>query len=164
MFRGRADATIDGKGRLKVPARFRDLLREHCGGRVFVTCLSSHGECAHVYPMPVWERIERGLALVPITEPALQPIQDAASYFGLEYAMDGDGRILVPPFLRESAGLSQGAESIVLGKNYYIEIWNHQNFRARLTQHPVTDELRLRLAQYKILPMPEEEGGGASRE
>ena len=99
MFRGSTIATIDDKGRLKVPTDFRRHLEERYGGEFFVT--SVRGDRAIVYPLPVWEEIEARLAALPATDPTRQRFLERVSYFGAQVALDSQGRLLLPPIVRE---------------------------------------------------------------
>jgi MraZ protein len=137
MLRGNHTAKIDDKGRLKVPSAFRASIEEKYGTRVFVTSLD--GESVRVYPMAVWEEIEARLAAMPTTHPARRKFLDRASYFGQAAELDGQGRVLIHPRLRESAAIN--GEVAVLGLLTYLDVWNHERFvSSRIAQNPLTDD------------------------
>ena len=81
-LRGSSSTRIDEKGRLKVPADFRAAI----GADLFVTSLT--GECVRVYPMAVWQEIERKLSLMPANHPSRLKFLDRVSYYGQTAVMD----------------------------------------------------------------------------
>ncbi len=146
MLRGNSPAKIDGKGRLKVPTGFRAFVEEEFGKELFVTSLS--GESVRIYPMSVWNEIERKLAAVPSTLPARARFFDRVNYFGQAAELDKQGRVLIHPRLREAADMT--GEVDVFGLYNYLEVWNHDRFVAKLQHEPFTDEDARVLAQYGI--------------
>jgi MraZ protein len=136
MLRGNHTAKIDDKGRLKIPSAFRASIEEKYGGRLFITSLD--GESVRVYPLPVWEEIEARLAAMPSTNPARRKFLDRANYFGQIAELDGQGRVLIHPRLRESAAIN--GEVAVLGLLTYLDVWNHERFvSSRITQNGLSD-------------------------
>lgn len=135
-MRGSTVATIDEKGRFKVPTDFRRLLEERYGAEFFVTSVT--GEKALVYPLPVWEEIEMKLAALPATDPVRQKFLERASYFGAQLRLDGQGRLLMPPILRDRAAMN--GEVVVSAQIDHLEIWNRERFERRLAEHPFTDD------------------------
>ena len=103
MLRGNYTARIDSKGRLKVPTAFRRLIEEKHGAEFYVTSLT--GECVRIYPLPEWDSIEQRLNLLPSMDPARRRFLDRTNYYGQQASMDGQGRLLIHPLLRKSAGV-----------------------------------------------------------
>jgi MraZ protein len=136
MFRGSAPAKIDDKGRLKVPTDFRRWIEERHGADLFVT--SVLGDKALVYPLPVWEEIEGRLMAMPSTDPTKSRYLERVSYFGQQVSLDGQGRILLPQILRESAGMS--GDVVVSAQIDHLEVWNHDRFVTRLSEQPFTED------------------------
>jgi len=124
MLRGNHPATVDAKGRLKIPAAFLPELRK-LGDDFFVT--SEDGNFAKLYPMREWEAIEEKLAKVPSHHPTKRKFLALTSYYGQAVTADGQGRVLIPAVLREAAQLVE-AEVVVLGSQMHLEIWNHARF------------------------------------
>lgn len=145
MLRGNAPAKIDEKGRLKVPNGFRVAIQEEHGRELFVTSLK--GESVRIYPMPVWLEIERRLAQMPSTHPARQKYLDRVNFYGQVTELDPQGRVLIPPRLRESALMT--GEVDVLGQQNYLEVWNHDRFLTRLKEDFTEDDAKA-LADYGI--------------
>ncbi len=135
MLRGSHLATVDEKGRVKIPADFLAELRKY-GTKFYVT--SAKGDHARVYPMKVWEEIEKKLAKMSSYEPKRRKFLQRTNYYGQVVDVDGQGRILIPPVLRESAEMK--GEVQIQGQLTYLEIWNHARFQALLNNDPVTAE------------------------
>ena len=142
MLRGSCAATIDEKSRLRLPAKFRRDLPETVDNTYFVT--SDDGKRAQIYPIPVWERIEMKFLEPPRMDPAKVKLQDATGYYGMSSEMDPQGRILIPPELREDAELS--GDVVIIGKNDHLEVWNKQILRNNVKGNPLTSEDREKLA------------------
>lgn len=136
MLRGNAPATIDEKGRLKIPSVFRDDIEESWGGDFYVTSLT--GESALIYPLPVWQEIEERLAKLPSLNSTKKKFLDRTNYYGQLAAADKSARILIPPLLRESARMA--GEVAVLGCLNYLEVWNNERFLGRLKEQPFTED------------------------
>ena len=136
MLRGNAPATIDEKGRLKIPSAFRAHIDESWGSDFYVTSLS--GESVLIYPLPVWQEIEERLAKLPSLNPTKKKFLDRTNYFGQVTASDKSGRILIPPLLRESAQMT--GEVAVLGYLDHLDVWNQKRFLGRIKEHEFTEE------------------------
>ncbi len=145
MLRGSAPAKIDDKGRLKVPSVFRSFLEKN-GPELYVTSLA--GECVLVYPIAVWNEIERKVAALPSTLPAKTRFLNRVNYYGANAELDNQGRVLIQPLLRESAQTT--AEVIVLGQQDHLVVWNHGRFKTQLDEEPLTREDLDVLAQHGI--------------
>ena len=135
MLRGNYSATVDEKGRVKIPADFLAELRKS-GKKFYVT--SSSGEYARIYPLKAWEEIEKKLAKQSSYNRAKQKFLARANYYGQLVEVDGQGRILIPPVLRESAEMK--GEVDVSGRLTFIEIWNHNRFLDQMNRNPITAE------------------------
>jgi MraZ protein len=146
VFRGNSPATVDDKGRLKVPTAFRTLLDSKYGRELFLTSVT--GEYVRVYPMPVWLEFEGKLSQVPSTHPAKLRLLDRLNYFGQASDLDAQGRVLIPVRLREAATMS--GEVDVLGQISYLDVWNHDRFLAKLQRDPYTDDDARALSEFGI--------------
>jgi len=136
MLRGNAPATIDEKGRLKMPSTFRAHIEESWGSDFYVTSLS--GESVLVYPLPIWQEIEERLAKLPSLNPTKKKFLDRTNFYGQVTAADKSGRILIPALLRESAGMT--GEVAVLGYLDHLDVWNQKRFLGRMKEHEFTEE------------------------
>jgi MraZ protein len=126
-FRGIYPHTIDSKGRLSVPNRFRDVLRAKEDDRLVVT-LGSNG-CLAVYPMEGWLKVEEDVENLPAGQAKdhfvrhfVSPAQDVQ--------LDKTGRVLVPVQLREQVGLDK--EVMVVGAVNKFEIWDRAAYEKYL--------------------------------
>ena len=135
MLRGNYLATVDEKGRVKIPSDFLGQMQKS-GSKFYVT--SAHGDHARVYPMKAWEEIEKKLAKFSTYNREKQKFLQRTNFYGQEVEVDGQGRILIPPTLRESAAMK--GEVDIQGQLTYLEIWNHARFLAQLNSNPVTAE------------------------
>jgi MraZ protein len=146
VLRGNHAARIDEKGRLKIPNAFRSVVEQTHGSELFVTSLT--GESVRIYPMPVWLAHEEKLGRMPSTHPSRLRYLDRVNYYGQTAQIDTQGRVVIHPRLRESAGMS--GEVDVFGQYDYIEVWNHERFIARLQRDPYTDDDARALAEFGI--------------
>jgi MraZ protein len=136
MFRGSRVATIDDKGRLKVPTEFRRLLEERYGTEFFAT--SVRGDKALVYPLPVWEEIEARLTAMPSTDPTRQRFLERVNYFGAQVELDAQGRLVLPPILRQRAAMD--GEVVVSAQIDHLEVWNRERLERRFEEEPFSDD------------------------
>jgi MraZ protein len=124
MFQGASQLTLDGKGRLSVPARHRDALAASCEGRLTLT---RHPDgCLLVYPRPTWEARRQQIAQLPYSARALQRLLLGAA---VDAELDSAGRVLVSVELRGAAGLER--DVMLLGMGAHLELWDV----ARLAEH-----------------------------
>jgi MraZ protein len=136
MLRGNYPATVDGKGRLKIPVAFKAFIEKTYGQEFYVT--SFDGQCARIYPFPVWREIEEKLAAQPSMNKHKKQFLKWTNYYGQLTKADGQGRVLIPAKLRESAAMQGEVE--VLGYLNYLEVWNAQRFQEQLKAEPLSAE------------------------
>jgi MraZ protein len=134
-LRGNCPAKVDEKGRLKIPAVFLDELKEY-GTQFYIT--SPTGESARIYPMKIWSEIEDKLAGLPSANKAKRKFLLRTSYYGQVVEMDAQGRVLLPPVLREAAQSKGDVD--VFGALNYLEVMNHTRVLDELKNQPYTDE------------------------
>ena len=123
-FRGINNISVDAKGRMAMPARYRERLLESCGGRLVVTVDQDH--CLLVYPLPEWEVIEEKLINLPSLNKQSRLLQRLLIGHATDLEMDGQGRILLPAMLREYAGLKKKA--VLIGQGKKLEIWDEDTW------------------------------------
>jgi MraZ protein len=147
VLRGSYSAKIDGKGRLKIPNAFRALVEDqHGAAGLYLTSLS--GDSVRIYPMSVWLGVEQRIARMPSTHPARLKFLDRVNYFGQVGEFDVQGRVLIPPKLREVAGMNGDVD--VIGQVDYLDVWNHERFLAKLQRETFTDDDARALAEFGI--------------
>ena len=120
MFMGEYNHTIDAKGRLIIPARFRELL-----GEEFILTKGLDG-CLSIYPMDAWEAFETKLRALPLTNNTARTFTRFFVAGATNCELDKQGRILVPQTLREFAGLEK--EVVLTGNLDRIEIWSKEKW------------------------------------
>lgn len=120
MFRGRYEHSIDAKGRTSVPARYRDALSAANERRIVVT--SALDPCLVAYAPTEWAAFEEKLARLPQFDRAVQKLRRIYVSGAVECEFDDVGRILVPPTLREHAGLKK--DVLWAGAGRYAELWD----------------------------------------
>ena len=101
MLRGNALAKVDEKGRLKMPSVFRSIIEPRYGREFFVT--SIQGDHVRVYPVEVYAEYVIRMGHASQVGPLVNRLRDALNYYGQTTTMDGQGRILIHPLLREKA-------------------------------------------------------------
>src|SRR5713226_9234333 len=136
MFRGNHPTRIDEKGRLKVPAEFKRVIDEKYGLQFYITSLD--GKVAQLYPFEEWERIEQKLASLSTFNPTKKKFLNRVNYYGQAVEMDGQGRLLIPQLLRQSADIK--GEVAVLGNLTYLIVRNLEAFRREIEEQSFTPE------------------------
>jgi MraZ protein len=136
VFRGSAPAKIDEKGRLKIPTELRRRFQDQYGSEVFITSIV--GDSVMVYPLSVWEDLEGRLAALPSTNRVKRRFLERVNYFGQQTRLDKQGRVVIPPILRESAEMV--GEVVVNGRLDHLEVWNRTRLESRFSQEPFSDD------------------------
>ena len=145
-FIGRFPHTIDEKGRLSIPAKFRQTLKDR---KQKVLVLSDFDSCISAYPLDVWARIEEKIQTQSNFEKDVRAFLRLFYSAASECPVDGQGRILIPPQHREKAGLTR--DVIIVGALNRIEIWDRDRWEQFLTTSPVTfEDVAGRLAELGI--------------
>jgi MraZ protein len=154
-FRGSYIATIDDRGRVKIPAKYLSVLEQGFGREVYLT--SINGDHILFYPMKVWQEIERKIAAIPMRDPEMEEFVSRSSYWGTETEIDPKGRVLIPADLRAASKLESGL--LILGKIDYMVIWNKEVFEARYMGGQFSDEKLNRVSrllnEFSALPRNE---------
>ncbi|NIR28613.1 MAG: division/cell wall cluster transcriptional repressor MraZ [Gammaproteobacteria bacterium] len=128
MFRGEHSLSLDDKGRLAVPSRYRDRLLETCAGKLVVT-IGLLERCLAAYPFASWQQIEDDLRSLPALDRKAQAISHLLIGHATECDMDNHGRILIPQSLRDFAGLDRRVK--LIGQVNKFELWDESAWTAR---------------------------------
>ncbi|ROO25028.1 cell division protein MraZ [Salinisphaera orenii MK-B5] len=127
MFKGSHPITVDAKGRIAIPASYRQSLIDDCGGRMVVT---QHWDgCLLLYPQPEYQKFEAQLLAKGSLNNQVRDIQRFFLGKARDADMDRQGRLLLPANLRTFAGL--GDRAVLSGMGNLFEIWDEATFEAR---------------------------------
>jgi MraZ protein len=135
MFRGANKLTLDAKGRMVMPTRYRERLAERCGGNLVVTV--DKDQCLLIYPLPDWEEIERKLMRLPSLNPQARRLQRLMVGHATDLELDAHGRVLLPPKLREFGLLTRDA--MLIGQGLYFELWDEARWNERRDEWLASD-------------------------
>ena len=123
MFRSSSSHTIDAKGRVIIPARFRNILKADTLYGVMVT---NKDDCLYAYPFSEWEKVEK--KILKFTGPAMNTLRRFFLGKACECMCDKQDRILIPPSLREYAGLKK--DIVLVGNLERFEIWDRERWES----------------------------------
>ena len=129
IFRGISSAKLDAKGRVSIPARFRERLIDAAGGKLVIT-IDVHEKCLLLYPLSEWELVQRDLDALPNIDPDNRWLQRKLIGHANDLEIDASGRILLPAPLRDYGGLEKIL--VLLGQGNKIEIWAQDTWRMRV--------------------------------
>ena len=138
VFQGASALTLDGKGRIGIPARHRDVLLATAAGQLTLT---KHPEgCLMVFPRSAWENFRDRVAALPMSASGWKRV-----FLGnaMDVELDATARILVSPELRASAKLSK--EVMLLGMGSHFELWDaamYSEHEAQVMKSDMPDVLR----------------------
>ncbi|WP_298187323.1 division/cell wall cluster transcriptional repressor MraZ [uncultured Pseudomonas sp.] len=127
MFRGANAISLDAKGRLAMPSRYRDELVSRCSGQLIVT-IDAIDTCLCVYPLPEWELIEAKLRELASFREENRRLQRMLIGNAVDLELDASGRFLVPPRLREYAKLDKRA--MLVGQLNKFQLWDEDAWNA----------------------------------
>ncbi len=149
-FRGVSNLSLDAKGRIVLPARYRDRLLEICQSQLVVT-IDTDQPCLLIYPLPEWEQIEEKIEALPSFNPTTRRIQRLLIGHATEVEVDGNGRMLLSGPLREYARL--GKKVVLIGQGKKFELWDEELWSERMDswlEGDVGDEMPAALAELTL--------------
>ncbi|CDG20326.1 Protein MraZ [Xenorhabdus poinarii G6] len=152
MFRGATLVNLDSKGRLTVPARYREMLNEESTGQMVCT-IDLHQPCLLLYTLPEWEIIEEKLSRLSSMNPAERRVQRLLLGHASECQMDSAGRLLLANTLRQHAGLTK--EVMLVGQFNKFELWDEQVWYQQIqndiaAEHSLQEPLSARLQDLSL--------------
>jgi len=127
VFRGANAISLDAKGRLAMPSRYRDELVARCSGQLIVT-IDAVDPCLCVYPLAEWELIENKLRELASFREENRRLQRLLIGNAVDLELDASGRFLVPPRLREYAKLDKRA--MLVGQLNKFQLWDEDSWNA----------------------------------
>lgn len=129
MFRGSSFHTIDSKGRIIIPARFRDIIRAGGGDGVVVTRLD---KALFAYTFDEWSKIESGILSIAETSEYMRRFRRVFIGGAFDCTCDRQGRVLIPPVLRQYAELEK--EIVLVGQIAHFEVWSKEKYELEVMQ------------------------------
>ena len=136
MFRGASKVTLDAKGRLAIPSRFREHLLTRADGQLVATV--DRSGCLLIYPLPEWEDFARRLGALPGLRPQVRQFQRVMLGNATDLEMDGHGRVLVSRVLRDFAGLNK--QAVLVGQGNKFELWDEERWGGSLDEWLASNE------------------------
>jgi MraZ protein len=129
MFRGISSVTMDAKGRMALPARYRDAVAVASDGRIVVT-IDMRESCLLLYPLAEWEVVQGKLENLSNINPQARLLQRLLIGHATDLELDAAGRLLLPSMLRDFGGLKK--KLVLVGQGNKIEIWSADHWQQRL--------------------------------
>lgn len=135
MFFGETTINLDAKGRLAVPIRYRDTVAEQCGNRMVLTYSAFDSRSLWLQPEKTWERVRDDVMALPNFNASHRSLQRRLVGSATVVEPDGNGRILLPPSLRQVSGLEKRV--IFLGLGNRFEIWDEDTLNSQRAEEIV---------------------------
>jgi MraZ protein len=145
MFRGRVEHAIDDKGRLSIPAKFREVLRKQKDKTLILT---SFDDYISAFPLKVWRIIEDRIRSNPVFKRDMRDFLRLVYSSAEDATLDSQGRILIPQALRQRAGITR--DVVIIGVMDQIEIWDRARWEARQAAAPSPEELSAKLGELGV--------------
>ncbi len=137
MFRGINQINLDAKGRMAIPARYREQIEGCCGGHLVAT-IDTEERCLLLYPLPEWEKIQEKIDALPSFNRTARRIQRLLIGHATDLELDGSGRLLLSAPLREYAELDK--KVVLLGQGRKFEIWSEPRWLQTREQYLQEEE------------------------
>ena len=128
MFRGIASVTMDSRGRMALPTRFREEAEQRTENRLVAT-IDNNEQCLLLYSLGDWEEVQRRLEALSNIGTSARLLQRLLIGHATDVEMDVQGRVLIPPLLREYGELEK--KIVLMGQTNKLEIWSEQIWRTR---------------------------------
>lgn len=137
MYSGKSELTLDDKGRLAIPARYRPSLLEQCAGRLVITV--DVEPCLLIYPADTWKQFADRLMALNEFDPRAKRVRRHFLGHAEEVEMDRQGRVLLTPALRAQADLQR--QAVLAGQGTKFELWAAQAWESQMDEAPIDGEL-----------------------
>ncbi len=129
MFRGSSSVALDSKGRLAIPARYREAIQDACSGHMVITLNNTKERCLWLYTIDEWTKVEQKIVELPSFNPEHQKLKRFVVGHANDIDLDSNGRILLPAHLREFADMKKTA--FIIGQGNKFEIWSKEQWTTK---------------------------------
>jgi MraZ protein len=148
VYQGNFAINMDAKGRLAIPTKVRDLLQSDCSGSVIVTANTTE-KCLLVYPEPCWRQKLPEIKSLPSTNKKAARIKRVVLGYATSLTVDdANGRILIPPTLRDYASLEK--KIVLVGQVDYLELWSEAHWQSYLDEDDDNEEMPASLSEFSF--------------
>lgn len=147
-FRGASNLSLDAKGRVVLPARYRELLAEICAGQLVVT-IDADQPCLLIYPLNEWEIVEERINALPSGKnKAVRKFQRKVIGFATDIEVNESGRLQLTPPLRNYAQLDK--KVFLIGQGNRFELWDEQLWETLCMEDDDDDDIPAALAELSL--------------
>jgi len=123
VFRGRYEHTLDSKGRISIPSKFREILTEEYDNQLVIT---NFDHCLVAFPQQEWSNLEQKMGSLSLIKREARTFLRFFYSSGIDCAIDKQGRLLIPQALRDYASIRK--EVVLVGEGKKIEIWSKERW------------------------------------
>jgi len=131
VFRGANSINLDSKGRIAIPAKYRNSIAESAESHMIVTC-DPYENCLLIFTLKHWESTEADLQALSNSKPLFRRLKRIMLAHATEVDMDASGRLLIPGVLRERASLNK--ESMLIGQGNTFQLWNESEWNGLMQE------------------------------
>jgi MraZ protein len=131
VFRGANSINLDSKGRIAIPAKYREGIIESAESHMIVTC-DPYENCLLLFTLQHWETTEADLQALSNSKPLFRRLKRIMLAHATEVDMDANGRLLIPGVLRERASLNK--ESMLIGQGNTFQLWNETEWNSLMDE------------------------------
>ena len=135
MFFGETAISLDAKGRLAIPTRYRETISQECADQLVLTYNAFDNDSLWLYPRPVWEQVKSQVMGLSSFNPAHRGLQRRLVGSAAEVILDGASRIQLPQTLRQVAGLEKRVTFMGMGARF--EVWNEEALNRTRFEQPL---------------------------
>lgn len=148
FFAGKHYYTVDLKGRIIIPAPFREIISTNYNPKLYITN-APFDRCLHLYPLEEWNKLQEQVRKLPRSDEAIEFFSRRVIASAIETEMDRQGRILIPAALRQDANIN--TDVVIVGQTERIEIWNKEEWDAVTDPSKIDKKaVKERLASYNL--------------
>jgi MraZ protein len=148
MFQGETSITLDDKGRVAIPAAYRELVAQACGNRLVVTYNPFEHGCLWIFPLAEWERVRDEVNRLPSVKAVHRNLQMKLIGAAAHVEPDGNGRVQLPGSQRAATGIEKRA--VLLGMGNKFELWGEQAHLAKIRETIGEDQITEDMLELKL--------------